>query len=163
DEFAAVRLWRHLHIDKTCLQPPGLDPLDRRRSGDAATQQGCVRLQLGRQRRGVDDIGDGEPATRLQHTERLAEYLRLVRDQVDYAVGQNDVGGIVGDRQMFELAQAKLDIGGVDPGSVFARLFQHLVCHVDPYHPACRAHLLCGKEAVETRAAAEIDHDLAGL
>ena len=53
--------------------------LDRRGAGDAAAQQRRVGLQLGRQRRGVDDIRDREPAARLQHAERLAEHLRLVR------------------------------------------------------------------------------------
>jgi hypothetical protein len=30
-------------------------------------------------------------------------------------------------------------------------------------HPAGRSHLVCGEKAVEARAAAEIDHDLAML
>src|ERR1700738_4118211 len=33
DQFTALRPWRHPHIDKACLRPPALDPLDRRRSG----------------------------------------------------------------------------------------------------------------------------------
>ena len=65
---------------------------------------------FGRQRRDVDDVGDRQPAARLQHAERLAEHLRLVRHQVDHAVREDDVGGVVGDRQMLELAEAELDI-----------------------------------------------------
>jgi hypothetical protein len=47
------------------------------------------------------------------------------------------------------LAPGISDIGGADFGGVFARLFQHLVGHVDSNHAAARAHLPCGKKAVE--------------
>jgi hypothetical protein len=42
------RFWRHPHIGKARLRQPGLDPLDRSGTGDAATQEGWIRLQLGR-------------------------------------------------------------------------------------------------------------------
>jgi len=48
--------------------------------------------------------------------------------------------------------------------AAFSRaLFQHLVCHVDADHPAALAHLSRGEKTVESGAATEIDHDLAGL
>src|SRR5207253_591556 len=63
----------------------------------------------------------------------------------------------------FELAQTKLDIRGADPCGVFARLFQHLMSHVDADYTAVLAHLSRGEKTVEAGTAAEIDHDLAGL
>jgi hypothetical protein len=52
--------------------PPPVGPLVR---SNARDPKWCG---LGRQRRGIDDIGDREPAARLQHAERLAVHLRLV-------------------------------------------------------------------------------------
>src|SRR5262249_16048435 len=50
---------------------------------------------------------------------------------------------------------------GPDPLGVGPRLGKHLVRHVDPDHSAAGPDLLGGEEAIDTRAAAEIDHDLA--
>ena len=99
----------------------------------------------------------------FQRAKRLAEDLRLVRHEIDDAVREDHVRRVVGDRQMFELAQTKLDIAGLDLGRVLARLLQHLMRHVDADHPARLADLAGRKEAIEPGAAAEIDHRLAGL
>jgi hypothetical protein len=80
-------------------------------------------LQLGRQRRGVDDAGHGEPAAVPQDAEGLAEHLLLVGDEVNHAIPDDDIGRLVGDRQVFEFAEAEFDIGGTDAGGVVRAFF----------------------------------------
>jgi hypothetical protein len=65
-------------------------------------------------------------------------------------------------RQVLDLAEAELDIGQPGPGGIVARLFQHLMGHVDPDHPSIGADLPGREKAIEPRAAAEVDDDLAG-
>ncbi len=77
---------------KPAAREPGLDLLRRGRAGDAAADQRRVGGEIGRQRRGADDVGDGEPAARFQHAERLAEHLRLVGDEIDHAIRDHDIG-----------------------------------------------------------------------
>ena len=139
---------------------PVLDRTGRRRPGDAAAQQRLVGGEIGRQRADVHHIGDRQPPTRLQHAERLAEHLRLVRHQVDHAVGDDHVARPVGDRQMLEFAQPELDIARADARRIVARLGQHLVGHVDADHPALGSDLPGGEQAVEAGTAAEIDQHL---
>jgi len=129
----------------------------------ATAQQGRIILQLRGQRRLVDDIRDRETPARLQRAERLAKNLRLVRHQINDAVREDHVGGVVGDGQMLELTQSELDIARVDPGRVLSRFLEHLVRHVDANHMARHADLAGGEKAVEAGAAAEIDDGLAGL
>ena len=113
--------------------------------------------------RGAHDVGNGEPTAGFEHAKRLAEHLFLVGDEVDHAIRDHDVGGVVGDRQMLEFAEAELDVGGADLGRVLARLGQHLVGHVDADDPARVTDLPRRQKTVEAGAAAEIDDGLARL
>src|SRR5712675_1593613 len=64
---------------------------------------------------------------------------------------------------MLDLAEAELDICRPDPRGVVAGFLQHLMGHVDTDYPAARTDPLGCEKAIEPRAAAEIDDDLAGL
>ena len=83
--------------------------------------------------------------------------------EIDDAVREDHVRGVVGDRQLLELAQTKLDIAGANLGRVFASLFQHLMRHVDADYLAGLADLAGCEKAIEAGAAAEINHGLARL
>ena len=119
---------------------------DRRGAGDAAAQQRGIALQLGGQRRLVDDIGNRQPPARLQHAKRLAKHLRLVRHQIDHAVREDHIGRVVGDRQMLELAQPEFDIARRRSWPAFSRAFfsiscvmsTPITCPVSPTWPAAR-------------------------
>ena len=104
-------LRRYPHIDKARFGKPGLGfaPPVAAPATQPHSRAGSA-CSFGRQRRLVDHIRDRQPAARLQHAKRLAEHLRLVRHQIDHAVREDHVGGVVGDRQMLELAKAELDI-----------------------------------------------------
>ncbi len=63
---------------------------------------------------------------------------------------------------MLDFAEAEVDIGDAGLARVLPRLLDHLRGHVDADGLA-RAHGAHGDEAVDARAAAEVEHDLAGL
>ena len=63
-----------------------------RSAGAQPHSKGGIGLQLGRQRRDVDDIRDREPAARLEHSERLAKHLRLIGNEIDYTIRDHNVG-----------------------------------------------------------------------
>ena len=51
-----------------------------------------------------DDVGDGEPAARFQHAKRFRDHAVLVGREVDHAVRDDDVDGVVGQRDVLDLA-----------------------------------------------------------
>src|SRR5690606_25089173 len=56
------------------------------------------------------DIGDRQTSTGTEHPIRVGEHRGLVRGQVDHTVGDDHVDGAVGDGQVFDLAEAELDV-----------------------------------------------------
>jgi hypothetical protein len=59
--------------------------------------------------------------------------------------------------------QAEFDVARIDASGVVARLFQHLVCHVDAGHAAGVADPQRREKTIKPGTAAEIDDDLARL
>ena len=93
---------------------------------------------------------------------RLAEHLRLVRAQVDDAVGDHDIHALRGDGEVLDQPLAKLDgprVAGVD--RVGAGALEHLGRHVDADEAAFRAELLGGEQGVESRSGAQVDDGFA--
>ena len=66
------------------------------------------------------------------------------------------------DGRLLDVALAELDTGEAVLVREAARLGELRVGHVDPDHPAVAARGTCGEEAVGARAAAEVEHRLAG-
>ena len=104
-----------------------------------------------------------KPPTGFQHSERFAEHLRLIRGKVDDAVGNDHVHAGVSQRQVFNLAHAKLDVDvdaflGCAPGHE-----EHVAGHIHTDYRArcanCRRH----NETIETGSASQIENDVAGL
>ena len=62
--------------------------------------------------------------------------MRLIGNQVDDAIRNDDIGDVVGNRQMLNFAEPELDIGRSDPLGVGTRLGEHLMRHVDTDHAA---------------------------
>ncbi len=55
-------------------------------------------------------VGDGDPPAGLQHASDLLPDLRLIRREVQHAVGDHDVHTGIGHGQVLDLAQAELDV-----------------------------------------------------
>src|ERR1700724_3618967 len=75
------------------------------------------------------DIGNREPASRLEHPEGFAQHPILVARQVDDAVRDDDVDAIVGQRYVLDLAFEKFHVLDARLALVFAGERQHLVGH----------------------------------
>ena len=86
-----------------------------------------------------DHVGHGEAPARLEHARGLAQDLLLVAGEVDDAVGDDDVDGGVGQRDLLEVALEELGVLDAGRGGVGAREREHLVGHVEPDRAAARA------------------------
>src|SRR6516225_4844860 len=64
---------------------------------------------------------------------------------------------------MFQFPEAEFDIARADEGCVVARLFEHLMGHVDADHLAGVTDLPRGEKTIESGTTTEIDDDLARL
>ena len=106
------------------------------------------------------DVRDGEPAARLQDPERLAEDAVLVGREVDDAVRDDDVDGVVGERDLLHRPLQELDVRRARLRLVLAGEGEHLVGHVEAVGLARRADPLRREEDVDAAAGAEVEDDL---
>ena len=108
-------------------------------------------------------VGDGEAAAGPQHAEGLAQDAVLVGGEIDDAVGDDDVDGVVGQRNVLDLALEELDVGGAGLALVFARQGEHVVGHVEAVGLARGPDAARGEQHIDAAAGAEVEHRLAGL
>jgi len=105
-------------------------------------------------------IGDGNPPARLQHAGDFPPDLRLVRREVQDAVGDHHIHAVVRSGQVLDLAQAELHV--VEPrvllicGDALASLAHHVWGHIDADDAPARPYLWARDEDVETPAAAQV-------
>src|SRR5712664_2679741 len=110
-----------------------------------------------------NDIGDGETAAGFQHAEGFAEDATLVAGKIDDAVGDDDVDGVVRQRNVFNGAFQKFDVFDAGFFLVLAGEGEHFVGHVQAVGFAGRADAFCGKDDIDAAAGTEIEDDFAGL
>ena len=103
-------------------------------------------------------VRDGQPPAGPEHPMDLAEGTVLVRNEVQHAIADHGIDGIVHDRQGLDFALAELDVAQAGFLRVGTGLFQHGIGHIDTDHPPGRPDLAGGKEAVEARPAAEVEY-----
>mmetsp|Transcript_9789 Transcript_9789/g.26126 ORF Transcript_9789/g.26126 Transcript_9789/m.26126 type:complete len:269 (+) Transcript_9789:84-890(+) len=104
--------------------------------------------------RRAEHVGDGDAAAGPEHAVHLLVHLRLVRREVDDAVGYDAIRSRVADGQVLDLAQAEGHVADPVAGGGGARLRQHLRRHVDADEMAGRPDDLARDEAVHAGAAA---------
>ena len=165
----------HLPRDRFDLvnaQEPGLDHpghivTELQGAGQAVPPLLNVVVQVVGHRLVRHDVRDREPPARSQHSEHLAKNLPLVRGQVDHAVRDDQIDAAILDGHRLHHPFAELGVGGGvpevrrDDRRVAPRDRQHLVGHVNPDHPACRAHPARSLEAVDPSAGPDVQHCLA--
>src|SRR5882724_636412 len=110
-----------------------------------------------------DDIGDGETAAGFQHAEGFAEDTILVAGKIDDAVGDDDVDGVVRQRDVFNDALEKFNVFDAGFFLVLAGEREHFVGHVQTVGFAGGADSSRGEDDVNAAAGAEIEDDFAGL
>src|SRR6185503_6382233 len=81
---------------------------------------------------------------------------------VDHAVRDDHVDGVVGKRDVLDLALEELDVRDAGVGLVPARELEHLVGHVQAVGFAGRADAPGREQHVDTAAGPEVEHGLAG-
>src|SRR6266446_4960042 len=110
-----------------------------------------------------DDVGNGEAAAGLQDAEGFAEDAILIAGKIDDAIGDDDVHGVVGKRNVFNRALQELNIFDAGFFLIFAGEGEHFVGHVQTIGFASGADTFCGEDDVNAAARAEIEDDFAGL
>ena len=95
--------------------------------------------------------------------ESFAQDFVFVGGKIDDAVGDDDVDGVVGQRDAFDLALQELDILDARFALVFVGQGQHFVGHVEAVGFAGGADAARGKQNVDAAAGTEIEDRLAGL
>src|SRR5580692_8957717 len=132
-------------------------------SGDATDPGQHALADLGQNFAAGHDVGDGETAARLEHAEGFTQNFIFVGGEIDYAVGNDDVDRIVGQRDVFDFTFQEFDI--VDGGLAFVVVGegQHFVGHVEAVGFACRPDAAGGEQHVDAAAGSEIEDGLAGV
>ena len=96
-------------------------------------------------------VGDGKAAARFQYAESLAQHAVLIAGKVDDAVADDDVHGVIRQRDMLDFAFQKLDI--LDPclALVLPRQCEHFIRHIEAVSFAGRAQRAAPKAARRCR------------
>jgi hypothetical protein len=92
----------------------------------------------------------------------LCEDSVLVRDEVDDAIGNDDLEGLILKRQTLGLAFDELDVRRAHLACGSLCLRQHLGRHVDPCHPPGLADHLRRDERIRPRTRAQVEDTFTG-
>ena len=133
----------------------------RERAGDAPGPGGHVGAGLLVHVGIGNHVRDGKPATGAQHAPRLPDHAGLVAREVDHAVGDHDVDGLVADRYVLEIALEELDVFDAGVVGVGTCELEHLVGHVQADSLAGRSDAAGGDQHVSARARPKIEDGLA--
>src|SRR6266404_5316592 len=101
-----------------------------------------------------DDIGHGKAAAGFQHAEGFAEDTILVAGKIDDAVGDDDVDGVVRQRDVFNDALEKFNVFDAGFFLVLAGEREHFVGHVQTVGFAGGADSSPGEDDVNAAAGA---------
>src|SRR5207244_7557863 len=79
-----------------------------------------------------NDIRHRKAPTGFEHPERFPQDPVLVSGKIDHAVRNDDVHGIIRERNAFNLPFEELDILDSRFSLILSRKSKHVVCHVQP-------------------------------
>src|SRR6266850_92896 len=133
------------------------------RAGDAADPEFHALANGGGDFTANNDVGDGEAAAGLEDAEGFAEHAVFIAGKIDDAVGDDDVHGVVRQRNVFDGTFQKFDVFDAGVYLVFAGEGEHFVGHVQTVGFAGGADAFCGEDDINAAAGAEIENDFAGL
>ena len=116
-------------------------PVLRERQGTRdATDEAATFGSIGRCQGVVGDhVADPYPPARAQDARHLGEDCRLVRGQIHDTVADDDINGVVTERDRLDPALAERHVRGPCRGRVLAGQIQHVVGHVQAVHEPGRA------------------------
>ena len=99
----------------------------------------------------------------FRHAKGFAQHPVLVGRKIDDAIGDDHVDGVVGQRNVFDLALQELDVLDAGLALVLVGQRQHFVGHVETVGFAGGPDAARRKQNVDAAAGAEIEDDLAGI
>ena len=99
----------------------------------------------------------------LQHPEGLAQHSVLIGREVDDAIGDDYIHGVIGKGNLFHLALEEFNILHAGLAPVLARQGQHVVGHVEAVSFAGGANPLRRKQHIDPSARAKIEHGFARM
>ena len=108
-------------------------------------------------------VGDGEAAAGLQDAEGFAQDLVLVGREINHAIRNDDIDGVVGQGNVFDFALQKLDVLDSGLALVLAGEGQHFIGHVEAVSFAGGADAPGGQQHVDAASGAEIEDGFAGI
>src|SRR5205807_3811606 len=133
------------------------------RARDAADPEFHAFANVRRNVSAKDNIGNRESSARLQNAKRFANHAVLISRKIDDAVGDDDVDGIIGERNIFDGSFEEFYVFGAGFFLIFAGQREHFVRHVKPISFTGGPDSLGGKDDVNAAAGAEIENGLARL
>src|SRR5271157_3328301 len=133
------------------------------RPGHASHPQKHVLADLGRHFAFCDHIGNSHPAARFQHPESLGQHPVFVGGKVNDAVRDDDIHGVVRERDALDLPLQELDVCHAGFALVLFRQGEHLVGHVQAIRLARRANAPRGEQHVDAAARTEVEHDFSRI
>src|ERR1043166_2985215 len=122
------------------------------RASDAADPQLHTFADLGGNIATHNHIGNGEAAARPQNAKSFLDHSVFASGEIDHAVGNNHVHGIVGKRNVFDSALQKFHVRQPGLLLILPRQHQHLVSHVQSVRFARWANTLRRKQNVNSPA-----------
>ena len=108
-------------------------------------------------------VGDSETAAGLENAESLAQHPVFVGGKIYHAIGNDDIDGVVGQGNAFDLALEKFDVLNAGLALVLPGEGQHFIGHVEAVSLAGGTDALGGKQHVDAASRAEIEHGFTGI
>src|SRR5436190_7334693 len=110
-----------------------------------------------------DNIGYREASAGLENAKRFGKDAVLVARKIDDAIGDNDVDGVIRQRNVFNGAFQKLDVRDAGLFLILPGQGQHFVGHVQAISFARGPDAFGRKDDVNAAAGAKVEHHFAGL
>ena len=104
-----------------------------------------------------DDVGDAYAAAWREDAEGFCEDARLVGAEVDDAVGDDDVDGLIVEGEVLDGAEVEGGVEDARLGGVGVGELEHLVGHVDAVGVTGGANAAGGEDDVNAAAGAEVE------
>src|ERR1051325_89104 len=125
-------------------------------ASDAAGPQFHALTNIGRNFTANHDIGDSETPARLENSEGLGKDAVLVARKIDDTIRDNDVDGVIRQRNVFNGALQKLDVRDAGLFLILPGQGQHFVGHVQAISFARGPDAFGGKDDVTPAAGAKV-------
>ena len=109
------------------------------------------------------NVRNSKASTWLQNSKRFSQYTVLVGREIDDAVGDDYIDGVIGKRDLLDLTPQEFHVLHPRFTLVFVCQRQHLVSHIQAIGFPGRADTFRGQENIYTAARTEIKNHFTGM